>query len=332
MATKHSTPGAPLAPGPLRLADAALRNVDILYHTVPVENLATLTTRKLEEAGFPLEALGRMAGSRMTITACVVLPSHARSTVPPALGGDADTFSVSSSTDVVLRGALDRSPSAGASLGPSRDASPSAWVTPTRSPPRAPPGAPTSAEKARALRAAAALAETASELEAELAEATAAEDDALGTLAAVRRRSSRIAAHPDRPFHTAGVGRVLLPTSSEGVEGGASSGGGLAMAAPDASAVEAGDRDADGAGSPGGGPAADEDGSPEADLPAAEARAESAAFESAAAVAATAASRERRRLGSRRRRDLCHCFERRQWFNRCWRHGHWFGRRRRRRH
>jgi hypothetical protein len=69
-------------------------------------NLAALTSRKLEESGVPLDALGRLVGSRMTLTGCVQVTPFARATVLPALGGDAEMFAVSLTTESLLRGAV----------------------------------------------------------------------------------------------------------------------------------------------------------------------------------------------------------------------------------
>ena len=69
--TPSTAPGAPSATSLLRLSDASLRTVAIPYHTVPIENLAALTTRKLAESGIPLDALGHLVGSRMTLTGCL---------------------------------------------------------------------------------------------------------------------------------------------------------------------------------------------------------------------------------------------------------------------
>ena len=86
---RPSSTAAPLDAGPLRLVDAAFRNVAIPYHTVPFEQLYAITSRKLVESGVPADALGRCTGTRITLSGCVSLTPFARAHVPPALGGDA---------------------------------------------------------------------------------------------------------------------------------------------------------------------------------------------------------------------------------------------------
>jgi hypothetical protein len=83
--TTTTAPGASSATSLIRLSDSSLRTVAIPYHTVPIENLAALTSRKLEESGVPLDAQGRLVGSRVTLIGCVQLTPFARATVPPAL-------------------------------------------------------------------------------------------------------------------------------------------------------------------------------------------------------------------------------------------------------
>ena len=101
-----------------RLPDITFRMLDLKYHTVPAEHLARTTLRRLEETGLPASAFGRLVGRRMTLTGCVALTEVAKSSVPPALGGHADVFFVSSpSTSALLERAVPRSPLHGASLG-----------------------------------------------------------------------------------------------------------------------------------------------------------------------------------------------------------------------
>ena len=125
-----SSPVAGTATG--STADTSLRPVDLKYHAVPAELLAKLTLRRLAEAGVPTPAMGRLRDKRVTLTGSIMLSSHARETLPPALGGHAEVFDVSLQTSLFLERAVAQSPQRGASLGlpPARDASP--WHTPPR--------------------------------------------------------------------------------------------------------------------------------------------------------------------------------------------------------
>ncbi len=72
--------------------EPALFPVSLRYHSIPIERLAEVTTRRLAEAGLPASCLGRLVGRRVTLTGCTALPPYARSSLPPGLGGDAVDF------------------------------------------------------------------------------------------------------------------------------------------------------------------------------------------------------------------------------------------------
>ena len=90
--------------------EPALFPVSLRYHSIPIERLAEVTTRRLVEAGLPASCLGRLQGRRVTLTGCVVLPSFARGALPPGLGGDALDFAASASTADLIDRAVRRSP------------------------------------------------------------------------------------------------------------------------------------------------------------------------------------------------------------------------------
>ena len=90
--------------------EPALFPVSLRYHSIPIERLAGVTTRRLAEAGLPASCLGRLDGRRVTLTGCVVLPPYARGSLPPGLGGDALDFAASASTADLIDKAVQRSP------------------------------------------------------------------------------------------------------------------------------------------------------------------------------------------------------------------------------
>ena len=182
---------ADLSLGRLSL-EPALFQVSLRYHSVPIERLAEVTTRRLAEAGLPSSCLGRLDDRRVTLTGCVVLPSFARSSLPPSLGGDAMDFAASGPTFDLIDRAVQRSPVRGPAA---------------RSPPRPVVGggaggggggaSPPSPIAARARHLRRELVTEESELEREEARydaAAAAEAAAREALAQVRRDSLRSAA------------------------------------------------------------------------------------------------------------------------------------------
>ena len=186
------------------------------YHSVPAENLAKLTIRRLKESGVPHYALGTVLNGRVTLQGVVApaLCARARASLPPALGGGAEVFETSALTRSLLERAVPKSPQRGESLGlrtPPRRTSQEGSPTPR--------GTPSSAEKVRLLREIATVSERAEALAASVAEAEAAASAALASRTALRRSvrtaSSRASASASAEGGTSSTRAALTAATEE---------------------------------------------------------------------------------------------------------------------